>query len=277
MDMKSLTYLFALALFLSSCMEVAPTIPQPNLDSDRKVLVEEFSGAKCKPCAAAKADLDNLLETYGENLIVVTIHSKSFPGVGDPNPGARYDFRTDKGAQLLDLLGRPLGIPSAYVDRRIFEGEPDRPLGRTQWGGFIAQELDRSPSVGLNINTEFDDATRELTVGITMVPSEDIDGDIRLTVMITENELIDKQLTDNGLVEDFEHEHILREVLTAIDGDKITESFTRGSIIEKTLKFTMPDEDGWWVANHCNVVAFLSLMDGDNTQVLQADEVHLGD
>ena len=92
--MKRLTLLFTLALFFSACMEMPPTIPEPNLNSERKVIVEEFSGAKCKPCAAAKADLDNLLATYGENLIVVTIHTSSFPGVGDPNAGANYDFRT---------------------------------------------------------------------------------------------------------------------------------------------------------------------------------------
>ena len=218
----------------------------------------------------------NLLAIYGDNLIVVTIHTTAFPGVGDPNPGSRYDFRTEEGLQLLNLLGLPLGIPAAYIDRRIFPDEPDRPLGRTQWAGFIGQELDREPGMGLNLVTNYDDATRELTVDVTMVPAQSYSGDVRLTVMVTENELVDKQLTDEGLVEDFVHEHILRAVLTSVEGDKITEPLTAGAVIERSLSFTLPPEDGWWVAHHCNVVAFVSLMDGDNTEVLQADEVHLG-
>lgn len=275
--MKRLIYILLLAFLLPACEEVPPVIPKPNLDSERKVLMEEFSGAKCKPCAAAKGDIDNLRTIYGENLIVVTMHTKDFPGVGDPNPGARYDFRTDEGSQILNSLGLPLGIPSSYINRRIFEGEADRPLGRTQWGHFVGEALEEAPAMGLNMAAEFDEATRELTINITMVPSTNISEEVRLTVLITENHLIDKQLTDDGIIDDYQHDHILRTILSSVDGDILSESFTSGNVIEKTYSFTMPAEDGWWVAQNCNVVAFATINDGENRSVLQADEVHLGE
>lgn len=275
--MRTLFMFFVATLFFAACKEVPPTIPSPTVDGDRKVLVEEFSGAKCKPCAAAKADLDNLIAVYGENLIVVTMHTTAFPGLGDPYLDSRFDFRTDEGLDILEKNGKPLGIPTAYINRRIFEGEPDRPLGRQQWAGFIDQEINREPQMGLNISTQIDDATRELTATVTMVPNAAIDGDIRVTMMITENELYDKQLTDDGIVEDFEHGHILRAVLSSTEGDLIDASFAPGEVIEKTYRFTFPEEDGWWIINHCNVVGFATLDTGDGIEVLQADEVHLGD
>ncbi|MEL6635925.1 MAG: Omp28-related outer membrane protein [Bacteroidota bacterium] len=276
--MRTLWLTFIATLFFAACQEVPPTIPSPTVDGNRKVLVEEFSGAKCKPCAAAKADLDNLLAVYGENLIVVTMHTTAFPGLGDPYLDSRYDFRTPEGLEILERHGKPLGIPTAYVNRRLFEGEPDRPLGRQQWAGFVEQEINRDPLMGLSISTLIDDVTRELDVTVTMVPNSPINEEVRLTLMITENELYDKQLTDDGIDEDFEHAHILRAIITPTDGEPIAADFTPGSVVEKKYTYRFPEEeDGWWVLNHCNVVAFATLGEGDALEVLQADEVHLGD
>lgn len=275
--MKRLLYILLLGFLGQSCEEIPPTIPAPNLDSERKVLMEEFSGAKCKPCASAKADIDNLLSIYGDNLIVVTMHTKDFPGVGDPNPGARFDFRTEEGSQILNTHGLPIGIPSSYINRYKFEGEPDLPLGRTQWAGYVAQALDIAPGLGLNITETYDATTRELNVTVTLVPSTTISEEVRLNVMITESHLLDKQLTDDGVVDDYQHDHILRKVLSSVDGDIISDPLTGGAVIEKTYTFTLPPEDGWWVAENCNVVAFATTNDGENRAVLQADEVHLGE
>ncbi len=275
--MKRLFFILSIAFIAQACEEIPPTIPTINTGGDRKVIMEEFSGAKCVPCAGAKAEIDNLLNLYGENLIVVTIHSPSFPGNGDPVAGANYDFRLDEGSEIVNMLGKPSGIPSGFINRALFEGETDRGLNRQQWAGFVDQAINEEPELGMNMTTTFDPVTRELTVSITMVPVEDISGDIRLTVMITESNLIDKQETPDGRVDDYDHDHILRALISSVNGDKITDALTGGSVVEKNYTFTMPEEDGWWVADNCNVVAFASRFDGENLSVLQADEVHVGD
>lgn len=275
--MKRILYIFSVVLTLQACQEVPPIIPSPNLDSERKVLMEEFSGGSCKPCAAAKADIDNLLAIYGENLIVVTMHTKEFPGVGDPGPGAQYDFRTDYADQLLNNLGLPLGIPSAYIDRTIFDGEPDMPLARSQWAGFVAKALEQDPGMGLNLVAEYDANTRELVAKVTMVPSVNFDAEVKLNVLLTENKLIDVQETDDGLVEDYQHDHIFRATLSSLDGDLVAGPLVAGNAIEKSYTFTLPEEDGWWVAENINVVAFTSINDGDDRTILQADEVYLSE
>ena len=274
--MNRLFYFLLIIFSLQACEEVPPEIPELNLTSERKVIVEEFSGAQCVPCAAAKADLDNLQALYGENLIVVTMHTYAFPGTGDPVPGSRYDFRTDQGQQVLEYLGRPLGIPAAVINRRQFDGIDGLQLLRSQWAGFVAEEIDRPPKVALNLETEYDDATRELTSHITIVPGENIDGDVRLLLLINESNLIDKQKTDTGTVDEFQHDHILRAFISAVDGDPLG-ALTNGTPVEKTYTFTLPEEDGWWIPNNCNVVAYVEVAGADQREVLQAEEVHLGE
>jgi len=275
--MRRLFYILSIAFIAQACEEIPPAIPTINTGGDRKVIMEEFSGAKCVPCAGAKADIDNLLGLYGENLIVVTIHSPSFPGNGDPVPGSKFDFRLDEGSEIVNLLGKPSGIPSGFVNRALFEGETDRGLNRQQWAGFVEQAINSEAELGMNMTTTFDPITRELSVNIAMVPAVNISGDVRLTVMITENNIIDKQETPDGRNDEYDHDHILRAVISAVNGDKISEALSSGVVIEKSYSFMMPDEDGWWVADNCNVVAFASRFDGEDLSILQADEVHVGD
>ncbi len=275
--MKRLFFILLVVFVAQACKEIPPAIPTVNTGGERKVIMEEFSGAKCVPCAGAKADIDNLLSIYGENLIVVTIHSTAFPGNGDPVAGSKYDFRIDEGAEIVSMLGKPSGIPAGFINRELFEGETDRGLNRQQWAGFVDQAINEEPEMGMNMATTFDPITRELTVNVTMVPATNITGDVRLTLMITESNLIDKQETPEGRVDDYDHDHILRAVISGVNGDKITEALTSGAVIEKNYTFTMPAEDGWWVADNCNVVAFASHFDGEDLTILQADEVHVGD
>ena len=95
--------------------------------------------------------------------------------------------------------------------------------------------------------------------------------DVRLSIMITESEIQDLQITPNGPVVDYTHRHVLRDMLTNYDGDRITETLSAGAIIEKDFSFTMP---AGWKEENCEIVAFVSL-EGASKDVLQAHQVHV--
>ena len=60
-----------LPIFFISCQEkmVPITLIQPT--GDRVVVLEEYSGGSCVPCANAHSEIENLLSVYADNLIVI--------------------------------------------------------------------------------------------------------------------------------------------------------------------------------------------------------------
>ncbi|MCB9295848.1 MAG: Omp28 family outer membrane lipoprotein [Lewinellaceae bacterium] len=275
--------LISLCLLLSSllwlgCEEIPPEI-NPRMGGEnpievtpvdsqqRQVLIEEFTGVRCVNCPAGSAAIEGLLADYGQRLVAISIHAGSF---APPYPDSE-DFRTDEGTNLLSYLGAPLGYPTAVVNRKKFEGEFDLQLGRTQWPGFIVDELGSPPKVKIDIQNAYSDEDRRLEVKVTLYVEENIaEDEVHISVAITENDIQELQLTPSSGTPDpnYKHKHVLRDMLTTYNGDRIDEDLTAGAVIEKNYTMTLPTG---WVAENCEVVAFVNL-DGDNKEVLQAHQ-----
>lgn len=273
---------FVLFLLFSACDENMPEIaclsceddelpPEPQ---DRVVLVEEFTGVRCINCPAGSAELENLLSVYGDQLVAVSIHAEFF---ANPYPQSQYDFQTPEGDFIISLVGLPEAYPSAVVDRKQFTGESDLQLvGQGSWAGKIAEQLDGQAKISLNINNTYDDASRNLSVNVSGDVFEAVDEEVRLTIMITETGIVDHQLTPNSSPDtdpDYVHKHVLRKVITAFDGDVVTNSAEIGDVIDEVYSYTLPDE---WNAAGCEVIAFLHL-NSSSKEILQAAEEHLTD
>jgi len=276
MRLKILIYVLVLALYSVSCEEVDNPIPTFQPNGERKVLLEEISGANCAPCADAAREIANLQALYGENLVVVTMHTFLPTPQARPVAGSTYDFRTIEGTEILDFIGVPIGIPTGSVNRELFENETDRLLGKNQWPGFIAEEINRPPEVGLNVETSLETINRVVNIEVTVVPNQDLEGDLRLTLVLTEDNIIDKQLSSDGVIDDFKHSHIMRSVITPFDGMSLGNTLVSGKAVSESFRVSIPtaDEAGPWDLSQLNVVAYVSLNDlsKGERRVLQADE-----
>lgn len=265
----------AIIFFTSSCVEKPNPIPDLTPNTEKAVVLEEYSGGSCVPCATAHQTIANLQNTYGENLIVVTMHT-FIGGQGNPVADSPYDFRSQVGQDILEYLGYPLGIPSGVVNRQLFAGEDDLQLSSTEWSGRISDALKEELLLGMSMETTFDEASRQLDVELTMLPFGLIDGALKLTVLITESHIINKQATPDGVIDDYEHNHILRTSLTPALGEDI-DNLALQSNLARTYSFTLPEADGSgpWVPENCKVVAYLSRNTGDSKEVLQAVEAEV--
>jgi hypothetical protein len=269
--------LISTLLFFSSCEEIAPVVTGATEDGGntgvedqkRQVLIEEFTGIRCVNCPAGSAFIEDLLAKHGQQLIAVSIHAGEF---APPYQQSQYDFRTQEGEQILNYLGAPFGYPTAVVNRRKFDGQFDLQLGQGEWAGYVATEKEIAPKVRIDINPDFNESTRELTVKITVLADKTIsDLDIRLSVMIVENNIKDLQLTPASAQPDpnYTHKHVLKGMMTSFDGTPLATPFVSGARSEKTFKKSLPES---WVEENCKILAFVSLA-GDNKEVLQAHEV----
>lgn len=278
--MKKLFLLSILsALLFAACEEIPPTVTGSMggnnnggggaQDQQRQVLIEEFTGVRCVQCPAGSLLIEDLLAANSPNLVAISIHAGEF---APPYSESKFDFQTPEGNQILSYLGEPFGFPSAVVNRKKFDGQFDLQLGQGEWAGYIAAERAVPPKVRIDISPEYDPATREVKIDVTLFVDEAIsDPDVKLSVMFTETGIKDLQLTPEAAdpKPDYTHKHALRGMATSYDGNPITEPLTLGAEIKQSFAYTLPAE---WVAENCHIVAFVSL-GGSAKDVLQAHEV----
>lgn len=284
--MKKITLFFALVVSLTmGCEEIPPVInpsmggnnpddPPTSVEEQKKqVLIEEFTGVRCVNCPAGSEAIEALLSTHGEQLVAISIHAGSFSA---PYQESAEVFRIDDGINILNYVGEPLGYPTAVIDRKLFDGEFDLQLGRNQWAGFVALQLIEAPKVKLEIQKSFDALTRNVAVVVKAYVEETITGqDIRLSLALTESNIVDLQLTPASSTPDanYKHKHVLRDMISNYDGDPITDPFTEGAVITRNYNFTLSED---FVESNCKLIAYVHL-NGENKEVLQAHETRVLD
>ncbi len=278
MTKKYLTFGF-LALFILlglGCEEVPPVLNPGGGDNGgggpisqqrRQVILEEFTGVRCVNCPAASEAIEALLGIHGERLVAVSIHAGFF---AVPYPDATAELENSTGTSILNFLGEPLGYPTAVVNRRKFDGEEGRYTAQSTWPGYIAQELEQDPEIRIDLNSNYNDATGSVDIDADLYVDENIDyEDVRLTVYITESNIVSPQSTPDSVVVDYVHKHVFRTAVTSFDGDALNENLSAGSVINRSLSVTL---DPSWVAEECTVVAFVH-RGGGSLDVIQAHEI----
>jgi Outer membrane protein Omp28 len=274
--MKRLGYA-ALLVLLLGCEEKPVVIPDLQI-GDRRVLVEELTGVRCQNCPAGAADLEDLRTTLGDRLIVVALHAAA--SFDTPYSDSRYDFRTADGRAIADYIyvnGDP-GAPAAAVDRRALSNQTEYFINRP-WKGSINAQAAVAPETGIFVQPNFNVATRQLDMTVNIAPDQPFNGDLRLSVFITEDSIQDIQQKGAEKIYDYWHRFVFRDAVTAPTGDQIATEMSTGQPFSKNYSVTLPPD---WVARHCHVVAFVSLNGSktnssgelqENNYVLQATEV----
>ena len=254
--------LLLLPFLLLACEEVPPVVTPampgdvvdetPVEDQLRQVLIEEFTGVRCVNCPAGSAALEDLLAIHGERLVAVSIHAGFF---ADPSSEIPLDLQTPAGDAILNLLGEPLGYPTAVINRTAYiNGDLQTSAG--DWAGIIADELSNPPEVKIGLQTDYDEATRALTIDADYRIAADFSGQaLQYTVLLTESNIIGPQDTpDGGVVDDYTHKHVLRDVLTNSAGELLGTDFTDGDRVEKSITYTLPAD---WNADNIEVITFV--------------------
>lgn len=262
-------FIFLIGVVFTSCRENQPEYslsrPEPG---DRIVVVEEFSGVRCPNCPEGTKELENLRELYNDQIIIVTIHAGDFAFT---YPQSKFDFTTAEGNTLLKLLGNPIGYPSAVINRAPNNNGSLQAFS-SQWGSLIADAIEEEPSVSLSLDIEYDLSTRELDLLIGSVPNRDFDEELRLTVLIKEDNMVDWQSDSEvpqGVDQAYNHRNVLRKILSDTQGDQLAENAMAFEKIEKNYQFTLPSESDWWIDRHLTLVAFITDSSG---RILQGVE-----
>lgn len=239
-----------------------------NGDSVRKVLLEEFTGHHCPNCPEASLLAKELQAHYGDRLIIVSVHAGWFARVDDPPFDT--DFTTPTGDELNTHFGvsqNPIGM----VNRTPYAGGVL--LSPSAWGEAIEQVIGTSPAVSIALSVEYDAASRQITMETEVEALATTDTSLYLSLYIKENGIVSAQRTNDdsypsGIIEAYEHNHVLRMGVNGTWGDQLAEApFLQGDAVQKSYSVTL-DQD--WDPHNCTVVAFV--YDASTLEVLQAEK-----
>jgi len=239
--------------FASKVEAIAPAPQQQN------VLIEDITGVRCSNCVAGHDKLNELINLNPGRVIGLALHPYTLPIYTSPYPGSA-DFRDkDSAAHFIvtQLLDNPNSMPAGGVNRKLYPGKTARNYFYSDWATYTAQELATTTPANLNVKTNYKPATRELKASISITYASEVTDDNYLSVLLSEDSIIDKQLSPSGIIPNYEHKHVLRKMLTPLTGKKLNSSKTpleKGRNFEVEFTYEIPSE---WKAEYCHVVAIV--------------------
>ena len=268
--MKNLIYSVLLLFIIVSCDEkpvpmLELTVPAGN----KTVLIEDFTGISCLNCPEGARVIENLKAIYGSDRIIsIAAYTDEFDNLFS---NSKYQLKTDDAQEMQEYIGELFSKPAASINRSFNPEESSLfYYFSNKWSETVIEELNLPSIINLTAELSFDKSDRTIQFETTFVPVEDIDGQLFITVLVAESGIIDPQLDQTGVVDDYEHNHVLREIITSPSGESIGTSFEKGGIYKNSHSFTLPPEDGLWVAENCEIIAFISEATPNSKRVLQA-------
>lgn len=208
--------------------------------TDKVVLIEDFTGQNCLNCPTATEFIEQIQEDYGtDRVIAVGIHS------GSMNQG--LPLYTQTGQHYFDqwnIIGQPAGV----IDRRT---KVEGVNSITPWNTAVNNALALSAPLRLSATTSYDAATRTVSIDVTAEGVLDVEGMLQLW-LVEDNIVNPQKMPDGSTVRNYVHNHVFRTAVNGEDG----EAFSLAWGETKTVSHTYTLDAAWKEAD-MSVVAFV--------------------
>lgn len=225
----------------------------------KRVLIEDYTGTWCGYCPRVAHGIE-LAKEQSDKIVAVAIHrpsSVTTSSVYDP-----YNFAA---AAELEATLDAEGYPKGFLNRMTQWNFPE-PENIAQ---VIALTQGENPKLGLAMSSTVSEGNINLEVNSKF--SKEF-SNLKLVVYVLENGLIYEQhnyteyYNDEDVIEEFEHNHVLRATLTSILGDAINNSeTTTGNTYSRT--FTVPVPANITNAANMEFVTFIVDQNGNVVNV----------
>lgn len=263
MRMKKISTI-SLLLLLASMTYAAETIPT---SFPKKHLIEHFTGEACVYCPSGMAAIEEMVGT-NTNFIWVSHHA-----------GYKSDEYTITESNTLVSKFNVEGAPAMMLNRKAqnwsfnYNGKKYSENSQVFSPGGITDltcPLENTTYASVVINHTFDAATGELSVTASGLVADTNVGELLLTVLVKENNLIGAQADAYNTWEgwsEFRHNKVVRTFLTAATGNKVSVSNQQFSATFNAKLTNIAD------ANNCVIVAYITPT--TNEPVINAEQTPL--
>ncbi len=269
--------LTAAVLFFASCEEEPPAIrsnEKPLLDTTytsappspqtKKVLLIDITGVRCSNCPRAAETAKNIANSNSGRVEVLAVYPHIGSGVLT-NPWDGND--TLVLPEAIDLLvAKPTTLPRGMVDNIEFNG--NKIIDELNWSTAVSNQITKTTPVNLEIVSQWLSSEDKARIQIKAVANQTTTRKLSWVIGIMEDKIVGKQSDSRlsgGIAEEYEFEHVLRQVITSTSGDIIAEQgFTSpGQTREK--HYFVPRKSKW---KKENLKCIVWVMDADTKEVL---------
>ncbi|MCF8295915.1 MAG: Omp28-related outer membrane protein [Saprospiraceae bacterium] len=252
---KLIFFLLALTIAFAGCKKDKDDDDDDNKTTNlvsktpapRNVVLEEFTGINCGYCPDGHVRAKALSDANPGRVVIIAIHAGAYTS-GTP------DFTNQWGMAIHDL-GAQGGKPMGMVNRELYSGNTTLSMGRGDWAGAADVILNDGNSP-VNIGMKSSASGNELTIDVELYYTADATGPQLLNVVFLESGVLGYQ-SNGPNSPNYEHNHILRDLLTGQWGIDIT-STKEGDSFTKTFTYTV---DPSWVLENCQIAAFVTQSD----------------
>lgn len=270
--------LILFAFIVNSCDKVSPPYQEARdyCGGNKNVLIEDYTGHGCVYCPGAAVIAHDLKEAFCDRVVIITVHAGHFAVPNfDENPLFSADFRTEAGNTWNTFFGiSAMGNPNGLVDR--VKDQIDYVISPQNWAKTADTLLLEDAKALITINNDFDTSSKTLSTTIKTDFQEDVDGNYKLIVCLTQDNIVapqknnDKDIGPTPIIMDYVHNHVLRKVINGTWGEDLSSSGTvdMSTTYEKTYTQLFTDE---WIPADCHVVAFV--YHEETNRVLQVEEL----
>ena len=199
-----------------------------NTNTNRNVLIEDYTGHKCPNCPEA-AEVAEALEIANPGRVFVTsIHTGAggdgfFQSVDvsctDQTQAFCYDFRTNEGNTYGEDFGSGFGFignPQGTFNRAKF-GTSDMFYFKSNWGANVNTLLNENDlKVNLQAEGNYYAASNGIYLHIQSEFIEDLTGNYNIVTYVVQNQIIEDQDVDGVFETDYHHHNVF---LGCIDGE----------------------------------------------------------
>lgn len=276
---------FFIVITCNSCQEIGPNInlkdnensisdttylESPIASSDLKtVLIEEFTGVRCPNCPQGHVIIAGIKSANPGRIASVSLHPIN--SLGAPYAFSANDFRSQDAQDLFDFLGQ-IGLePAAGINRKLFSGESKILLDKSKWLTRVNEELSLDAPLNIILESEYDSVAREVTIVTELHYTQEVSEQNKLTLALTENELVTAQLNGSVIDTFYVHQDITRAFVSAKTGDILNTTLEAGRVVRKVYKKVL---DPAWKPENMHIVAYVHEFVNSKT-VLQAAEIEL--
>lgn len=193
----------------------------------KRVLIEDYTGTWCGNCTRVAYAIDQMYD-QSDKVVSVAIHNGNDP----------YHFAGIQPLKDLILPNADLELPQSRLNRTIVWTSPE-PSNLQQ-----AKSLTGN-NAGLGIAMMSTVANGTVNLEVKLKFAQNYAG-LKIVVYALENHLLYKQANYTSYygnvnpVQNYEHNHVLRQEITNLLGDSITEETTAGQTITKSYSFPIP-------------------------------------
>ncbi|MDI1316686.1 Omp28-related outer membrane protein [Flavobacterium sp.] len=213
----------------------------------KRVLIEDYTGTWCGNCTRVSHAIDQMYE-QSDKVVSVAIHNGNDP----------YHFAGIQPLKDLIMPGSDLELPQSRLNRTIVWTSPE-PSNLQQ-----AKSLTGN-NAGLGIALSSTIANGIVNLDVNLKFAQNYTG-LKIVVYALENHLLHYQANYTSYygninpVQNYEHNHVLRQSITDLLGDAIVENTNSGQTITKSFSFPIPSN----FTNSENISFVAMIVNADN-------------